>query len=158
MSLSAFSARLFPTIRSQAVARMAAPASFASFARFYATKKYTAEHEWVLIDNGVGTIGITDHAQAALGEIVFAELAELKDVEKGDTIGSVESVKAASDIYAPISGKVVAVNEALSSEPGLLNESPETEGWLCKIEFSNEDEIKDLLNEDDYKQFCEESH
>ncbi|KAF9296042.1 hypothetical protein BGZ74_010503 [Mortierella antarctica] len=155
MSLSTLSARLFPTIRSQAVARMAAPASFA---RFYATKKYTIEHEWVLIDNGVGTIGITDHAQSALGEIVFAELAELKDVEKGDTIGSVESVKAASDIYAPISGKVIEVNEKLNDEPALLNDAPETDGWLCKIELSSEDEIKDLLDEEAYKQFCEEAH
>ncbi|KAF9203799.1 glycine cleavage system H-protein subunit [Podila verticillata] len=154
MSLSAFSARLFPTIRSQVIAR-AAPASFA---RFYATKKFTAEHEWILIDDGVGTIGITDHAQSALGEIVFAELSELKVVEKGDTIGSVESVKAASDIYAPISGEVIAVNQELNDSPGLLNESPEIDGWLCKIQISNEDEIKDLLSEEQYTKFCEESH
>ncbi|KAI9242088.1 MAG: glycine cleavage system protein H, partial [Podila humilis] len=120
-------------------------------------KKFTAEHEWILIDDGVGTIGITDHAQSALGEIVFAELSELKVVEK-DTIGSVESVKAASDIYAPISGEVIAVNQELNDSPGLLNESPEIDGWLCKIQISNEDEIKDLLSEEQYTKFCEESH
>ncbi|KAF9154047.1 hypothetical protein BG015_001989 [Linnemannia schmuckeri] len=156
MSLSALSSRLFPTMRSQAVARFAAPGS--SFARFYATKKYTAEHEWVEIENGVATVGITNHAQEALGEIVYVEAAELKNVEKGDTIGSVESVKAASDIYAPISGKVIEVNNTLGDEPGLLNTNPEDSAWLCKIQLSSEDEIKDLLTESDYKKFCEESH
>ncbi|KAF9904435.1 hypothetical protein EC991_002711 [Linnemannia zychae] len=156
MSLSALSSRLFPTMRTQAMARFAAPGS--SFARFYATKKYTAEHEWVEIENGVATVGITNHAQEALGEIVYVEGAELKDVEKGDTIGSVESVKAASDIYAPISGKVLEVNGRLSDEPGLLNTNAEDEAWLCKIQLSAEDEIKDLLSEADYQKFCEESH
>ncbi|KAF8927504.1 hypothetical protein BGZ47_002129 [Haplosporangium gracile] len=156
MSLSALSSRLFPTMRSQAMARFAAPSS--SFARFYATKKYTVEHEWVEIENGVATVGITNHAQEALGEIVYVEAAELKDVEKGDTIGSVESVKAASDIYAPISGKVIEVNSTLGDEPGLLNTDPENSAWLCKIQLSSEEEIKDLLTEANYKKFCEESH
>ncbi|KAG0368059.1 hypothetical protein BGX24_002957 [Mortierella sp. AD032] len=156
MSLSALSSRLFPTMRSQAMARFAAPGS--SFARFYATKKYTADHEWVEVENGVATVGITNHAQEALGEIVYVEAAELKDVEKGDTIGSVESVKAASDIYAPISGKVIEVNATLGDEPGLLNTNAENDAWLCKIQLSAEDEIKDLLSEADYKKFCEESH
>ncbi|KAF9923705.1 glycine cleavage system H-protein subunit [Linnemannia zychae] len=156
MSLSALSSKLFPTMRSQAMARFAAPSS--TFARFYATKKFTKEHEWVKVDNGVATVGITDHAQGALGEIVYVEAAELKDVEQGDTIGSVESVKAASDIYAPISGKVVEVNTILGDEPGLLNEHPESDAWLCKIQLSNEEELKELLNEEQYKKFCEESH
>ncbi|KAK3815994.1 MAG: putative glycine cleavage system H protein, mitochondrial precursor [Linnemannia gamsii] len=156
MSLSALSSRLFPTMRSQAMARFAAPGS--SFARFYATKKYTSDHEWVEVENGVATVGITNHAQEALGEIVYVEAAELKDVEKGDTIGSVESVKAASDIYAPISGKVIEVNATLGDEPGLLNTNAENDAWLCKIQLSAEDEIKDLLSEADYKKFCEESH
>ncbi|KAF9402170.1 hypothetical protein BGZ94_005002, partial [Podila epigama] len=121
-------------------------------------KKYTAEHEWIKIDNGVGTVGITEHAQGALGEIVYVELAELKDIEKGDTIGSVESVKAASDIYAPISGKVIEVNENLNEEPGLVNESSEEAGWLCKIEISNEEELNDLFDKAAYEKFCEESH
>ncbi|KAG0294938.1 hypothetical protein BGZ98_001573 [Dissophora globulifera] len=157
MSLSAFSARLFPTMRSQAMARVAVPTA-SSFARFYGTKRFTQEHEWVDIENGVATVGITDHAQNALGEIVYVEAAELKDVEKGDTIGSVESVKAASDIYAPISGKVIEVNAALSDEPGLLNESPEAEVPILGIELSSEDEVKDLLSAAEYKKFCEEAH
>ncbi|KAG0041778.1 hypothetical protein BGZ89_007233, partial [Linnemannia elongata] len=110
-------------MRSQAMARFAAPSS--SFARFYSTRKYTDEHEWIDIQNGVATVGITNHAQEALGEIVYVEAAELKDVEKGDTIGSVESVKAASDIYAPVSGKVIEVNNILGDEPGLLNSNAE---------------------------------
>ncbi|KAF9206835.1 hypothetical protein BGZ49_001727 [Haplosporangium sp. Z 27] len=158
MSLSAFSARLFPTMRSQAMARFAAPAT-SSFARYYATRKFTKEHEWVEIENGVATVGITDHAQGALGEIVYVEPVELKEIAIGDTIGSVESVKAASDVYAPLSGKVVEVNAALSDEPGLINESAETDGWLCKIQLSNEDEVKDLLSEEGYKSFLEnEAH
>ncbi|KAG0311055.1 hypothetical protein BGZ97_012122 [Linnemannia gamsii] len=156
MSLSALSSRLFPTMRSQAMARFAAPGS--SFARFYATKKFTKEHEWVEVENGIATIGITNHAQEALGEIVYVEAAELKDVEQGDTIGSVESVKAASDIYAPVSGKVIEVNTILGDEPGLLNTNPEDSAWLCKIELSSEDEIQDLFSEAAYKKFCEESH
>ncbi|KAK3813550.1 MAG: glycine dehydrogenase [Linnemannia elongata] len=143
-------------MRSQAMARFAALAR--PFARFYATKKYTPDHEWVEIENGVATVGITNHAQEALGEIVYVEAAELKDIEKGDTIGSVESVKAASDIYAPISGTVIEVNAILSDEPGLLNSNAEDSAWLCKIQLSDEEEIKELLTEDAYKKFCEESH
>ncbi|KAG0053987.1 glycine cleavage system H-protein subunit [Gryganskiella cystojenkinii] len=156
MSLSAFSARLFPTMRTQAMTRLAAPS--ASFARFYSSKRFTQEHEWVKLENGVATVGITNHAQEALGEIVFAELAELTSVEKGDTIGSVESVKAASDIYAPLGGEVIEVNGSLNDEPALLNTSAEQDGWLCKIKVSSEDEFKDLLSEADYVKFCEESH
>ncbi|KAF9105284.1 glycine cleavage system H-protein subunit [Mortierella sp. AM989] len=158
MSLSAFSARLFPTMRSQAVARFAAPATTSSFARYYATKKFTKEHEWVEIENGVATVGITDHAQEALGEIVYVEASQLKDIELGDTIGSVESVKAASDIYAPLSGKVIEVNSTLADEPQLVNSSPEADGWLCKIQLSNEDEVKDLLSKETYEKFLEEGH
>ncbi|KAI1311532.1 hypothetical protein EDD11_003448 [Mortierella claussenii] len=141
-------------MRHQAMARFAAPTS-SSFARYYATKKYTEEHEWVEIENGVATVGITNHAQSSLGDIVFVEAAELKDVEKGDTIGSVESVKAASDIYAPLSGKVIEVNALLSNEPEMLNTDPETDGWLCKIQLSSEEEVKDLLSEEAYKKFIE---
>ncbi|GJJ70448.1 glycine cleavage system H protein [Entomortierella parvispora] len=155
MSLSAFSARLFPTMRQQAVARLAAPSS--TFARFYTTK-YTQEHEWVKIEDGVATVGITNHAQEALGEIVFVEAAELKDIEKGETIGSVESVKAASDIYAPITGTVIEVNQVLGDEPGLLNTACETDGWLCKIQVKDQSEFNELLSAEDYARFCEESH
>ncbi|KAF9161604.1 hypothetical protein DFQ27_002345 [Actinomortierella ambigua] len=155
MSLRTLSARLFPAVRAQAMARAAAPASFA---RFYGTKRYTKEHEWIEVDNGVGTVGITDYAQNSLGEIVFVEPAELKTVETHDNIGSVESVKAASDIFAPIAGEVIEVNAALADEPGLLNEHPESQGWLCKIKVADQAEVDALLDEAAYKAFCEESH
>ncbi|KAF9347658.1 hypothetical protein BGX26_000879 [Mortierella sp. AD094] len=157
MSLSAFSAKLFPTMRSQAMTRFAAPTT-SSFARYYSSKRFTREHEWVQVKDGVATVGITDHAQAALGEIVYVEAAELKEIEAGDTIGSVESVKAASDVYAPLTGKVVEVNEALSQSPELINESAETEGWLCKIQLANEEDFNGLLSEKEYKAFVEEGH
>ncbi|KAG0368376.1 glycine cleavage system H-protein subunit [Gamsiella multidivaricata] len=143
-------------MRSQAMTRFAAPST--TFARFYATRKFTEEHEWIEVENGVATVGITNHAQEALGEIVYVEPAQLADVAKGDTIGSVESVKAASDIYAPVSGTVIEVNELLQSEPGLLNSNAEDDGWLCKIKVSSEDEINNLLSKEDYINFCEESH
>ncbi|KAG0233683.1 hypothetical protein BGW42_007269 [Actinomortierella wolfii] len=155
MSLRTLSARLFPAVRAQAMARAAAPMSFA---RFYGTKRFTKEHEWIEVDNGVGTVGITDYAQNSLGEIVFVEPAQLKKIEAGDIIGSVESVKAASDIFAPISGEVIEVNTRLNEEPELLNEDPEGEGWLCKVKVANQKEVDALLDEVAYKAFCDESH
>ncbi|KAF9902382.1 hypothetical protein BX616_001959, partial [Lobosporangium transversale] len=121
-------------------------------------KKYTEEHEWIDIDNGIATIGITDHAQGSLGEIVYVQSADLKDVEKGDTIGSVESVKAASDIYAPVSGKVIEVNEDVAANPSLLNDNPEGEGWLCKIQLSSDADVSNLLSEEAYKKLVEAQH
>jgi glycine cleavage system H protein len=126
----------------------------ASFSRNIFTKRYTAEHESVSFDDttGIGTISITDHAQSSLGDVVFVELPALgTKVTKGDQIGAVESVKAASDIYAPVSGTVEEVNETLSSEPGLLNKSPEDKGWLCKIRLSDPSEVSSLLTEESYK-------
>ncbi|KAF9974687.1 hypothetical protein BGZ73_001845 [Actinomortierella ambigua] len=155
MSLRTFSARLFPAVRAQAMARAAAPVSFA---RFYGTKRYTKEHEWIEVENGVGTVGITDYAQNSLGEIVYVEAAPLKKVEAGDNIGSVESVKAASDIFSPIAGEIIEVNTRLSEEPELLNAAPEDEGWLCKIKVANQNEVDELLDEVAYKAFCDESH
>jgi len=121
--------------------------------RTIVTKKYTVEHEVVAFDDstGVGTVGITHHAQESLGDVVFVELPAVgTKVEQGDQIGAVESVKAASDIYAPVSGTVKEVNEALSSEPGLLNKSPEDKGWLCRIELSKPAEMDDLMTHGDY--------
>ncbi|KAF9175280.1 hypothetical protein BGX21_011017 [Mortierella sp. AD011] len=156
MSLSAFSARLFPTMRSQAMARFAAPST--SFARYYSSKKFTKDHEWVKVEDGVATVGITDHAQQALGEIVFVETAELKDIDTGDVIGSVESVKAASDVYAPLSGKVIEVNSALSDSPELINDSPEVDGWLCKIQIADVEQFDGLLTEKEYQAYVEQNN
>jgi len=122
-------------------------------ARTLVTKKYTAEHESVTFDDstGVGIISITDHAQSSLGDVVFVELPSVgTKVTQGDQIGAVESVKAASDIYAPISGTVEEVNEILASEPGLLNKSPEDKGWLVKVKLSDPKEMDKLMTLEDY--------
>ncbi|KAI8339398.1 glycine cleavage system H protein [Chlamydoabsidia padenii] len=124
--------------------------------RTYATKKYTTDHEWISIDNGVGTIGITDYAQKALGDVVFVESPSVgSNVDKQDQIGAVESVKAASDIYSPVTGEVVDVNEALADEPSLINSSPEDEGWLAKIKIADPEELSGLMDEKAYAAHCD---
>lgn len=108
------------------------------------------------MDGKIGTCGITDFAQAALGDIVFVDLPEVGDeFQRGDSFGSVESVKAASDVYAPVSGTVVEVNEKLSDEPALVNSAAESDAWFIKLEISNPNELKDLLDEASYKEHCE---
>jgi glycine cleavage system H protein len=115
---------------------------------------YTKEHEWVRVEGDMGVVGITDHAQKELGDIVYVDLPKVgAGAEKGKTLGSVESVKAVSDIYAPISGEVVEVNEALATAPEKLNEDPHGEAWLVKIKLSNPEEIKQLLNSADYQKY-----
>jgi len=118
------------------------------------TYKYTKEHEWVLIEGGTGTIGITDHAQHELGDIVFVDLPKAGTaVTKGQTFGSVESVKAVSDIYAPVSGQVVESNEALAASPEKLNEDPHGAAWLIKIKMARPEEINELLSAADYQKY-----
>ncbi|ORX43696.1 glycine dehydrogenase [Hesseltinella vesiculosa] len=130
-------------------------ATIAAF-RGYATKKYTSDHEWISVENGVGTIGITDYAQKALGDVVFVESPAVGDnVEKQDQIGAVESVKAASDIYSPVSGEVVDVNEALADEPSLINTAPESDGWLAKIKIENPADLDELMDEAAYTAHCD---
>mmetsp|Transcript_8272 Transcript_8272/g.10495 ORF Transcript_8272/g.10495 Transcript_8272/m.10495 type:complete len:163 (-) Transcript_8272:128-616(-) len=121
---------------------------------------FTSAHEYANVDGKIATCGITDFAQAALGDIVFVDLPEVGDeFEKGESFGSVESVKAASDVYAPVAGTVVEVNEVLSDEPDVVNGSPEENGWFIKIEMSDESELDDLMTPDEYKAHCEaESH
>jgi len=126
----------------------------ASGIRTIVTKKYTPDHECVTFDdsNGIGVISITNHAQEALGDVVFVELPKVgTEVAQKEQIGAVESVKAASDIYAPVSGIVEAINKTLEEQPGLLNKSPEEKGWLCKIKLSNPSELEKLMNEEEYK-------
>ncbi|KAF8555604.1 hypothetical protein OG21DRAFT_1507490 [Imleria badia] len=121
--------------------------------RTIVTKRYTEDHESVTFDDatGLGSITITDHAQQTLGDVVFVELPTVgSKFSKGDKLGAVESVKAASDIYAPVSGEVVEVNERLDGEPGLVNRSPDDEGWLCKIKLSEPKEIDKLLTLEAY--------
>lgn len=118
------------------------------------TFKYTKEHEWVSVENGTGTIGITDHAQHELGDIVFVDLPKVgTQIKKGDTIGSVESVKAVSDIYSPISGEIVEANELLTKSPEKLNEDPHGVAWLAKLKLPSTDEINDLMSSADYQKY-----
>jgi len=115
------------------------------------TVKYTEDHEWVSIDGDVATFGITDHAQEQLGELVFVELPDVgSQVVKGGEVAVVESVKAASDVYAPVSGEVTQTNDAVSSEPTKVNEEPESAGWLVKIKMSNKGELDGMLDAEAY--------
>lgn len=118
--------------------------------------KYIASHEWVRIEGDVVVIGITDHAQDLLGDLVFVELPEVDaELTAGDECGVVESVKAASDIYSPLSGKVVEVNETLADTPELVNSSPYQDGWIYKLELANNAELEDLLDADGYAKYLE---
>ena len=107
---------------------------------------YTSDHEWVSVEGNMATIGITDFAQSELGDIVFVEFPELNStLEKGQSIGSIEAVKTVADLYMPISGIVIAVNENLDKNPEAVNDTPYGDGWMVKIEIANQDEISDLL-------------
>lgn len=120
--------------------------------------KYLSSHEWVRIedDGETVTVGITDHAQELLGDVVFVELPELDaELSAGDEAGVVESVKAASDIFAPLSGQVIAINEDLEESPELVNSEPYEDGWFFKIKLSDADELNTLLDADGYAEVCE---
>jgi glycine cleavage system H protein len=118
--------------------------------------KYTRNDEWIRVENGTGTVGITDYAQEQLNDIVYVELPDVgTDYKKGDSLGVVESVKAASDVYLPVGGKITAVNSRLESEPELINTDPYGEGWLVKIQIANPSDANDLLDAAAYAQYCE---
>ena len=113
---------------------------------------YTKEHEWIRIDNDIATIGITDYAQSELGDIVFLEFPNLNDEFKQDDIfGTIEAVKTLADLYTPVSGKVVEINEKLDSNPELINSSSYEDGWIVKISLSNKDDVNTLLDAKAYK-------
>ncbi|KAG0520354.1 hypothetical protein BDA96_08G066900 [Sorghum bicolor] len=142
-------------------AAAAAPAFAFSISRFFSTVhdglKYTQSHEWVKTADGVATVGITDHAQDHLGEVVFVELPEPgTTVSAGASFGNVESVKATSDVNSPISGEVVEVNSKLSETPGLINTSPYEDGWMIKVKPSSPGEADALLDAAKYTKHCEE--
>jgi glycine cleavage system H protein len=118
--------------------------------------KYSKEHEWAKVEGNHARIGITDHAQQELGDIVYVELpAEGREVKQGESFITVESVKAVSDVYAPVSGKVIEVNRKLESEPELLNQSPHDQGWLASIEMANPKELERLMSATEYEKFLE---
>jgi len=119
--------------------------------------KYSKEHEWISVDGDVATIGITQHAAEQLGDLEFVELPAIgKTVAPGDEAAVVESVKAASEVYAPLSGEVVEVNAVLEGEPGKVNEAPEGEGWFLKLKLSSPSELDGLMDEAAYKAFVDE--
>ena len=114
--------------------------------------RYSKDHEYIRVEGDVGVVGISDYAQSQLGDVVFVELpATGKALSKGAEAAVVESVKAASEVYAPVSGEVTAVNSALEKAPGTINEDPQGEGWFMKIKLSNPSELGDLMSEADYK-------
>jgi glycine cleavage system H protein len=116
--------------------------------------KYTREHEWVLVEGNVATVGISAFAEDQLGDVVFVELPAVGDtVSKDDAMGVVESVKAVSDVYAPVSGEVIEVNDDLPENTEMLNEDPYGDGWMVKIEMSDPSELDDLMSSEEYKQF-----
>jgi glycine cleavage system H protein len=118
------------------------------------SRYFTEDHEWIDVDGDVGTVGISDYAQGALGDIVFVDVPEEgRALSKGDEAAVVESVKAASDVYAPVSGTVVEGNAQLSDEPGLVNTDPEGEGWFFKITLSDASELDGLMDETAYAAF-----
>ncbi len=120
--------------------------------------KYTREHEWVKVNKNIATVGITDFAVQELGDLVYVELpAPGEEVKAGERLAAVESVKAASDVFAPVSGKVVEVNEALEEEAGLLNESPMDEAWIARVEMSDPAELDALMDRGQYDEFVKEA-
>ncbi|TFG13484.1 glycine cleavage system protein GcvH [Candidatus Thorarchaeota archaeon] len=121
-------------------------------------RSYSKEHEWAKVDDGIVVIGISDYAQNSLHEITYVEVTEVgTKVEKGDECGLVESMKASSDIYTPVSGEIVEVNDKLEDAPEIVNESPYDEGWLLKIEPSNlDDDMNSLMSAEEYEEFIED--
>ena len=118
--------------------------------------KYTQEHEWIQVNGDIATVGITHHAQDALGDVVFVELPDVgKSFKPGDVAGVVESVKAAADVYMPVTGEVVEVNEALRDDPSLANTDPLAAGWFFKVKLANPSEVDALLDETAYTAFTQ---
>jgi glycine cleavage system H protein len=119
-------------------------------------RRYTKEHEWILVEGDTGTIGLTDYAQDQLGDIVYVELPEVgKEVGKGDVLGSIESVKAVSEIYSPIGGAVLEINDALDGEPEKVNSEPHGEGWYCKIKIADAAELDEHMDAAAYQEFVD---
>ena len=117
---------------------------------------FTKDHEWIRLEGDVATVGITDHAQHALGDIVFAEVPDSgKQLKKGDDAAVVESVKAASDVYAPVSGEVIQGNGAIAEEPALINSDPQGNGWFFTMKLSNPGELDGLMDEAAYQAYCD---
>jgi glycine cleavage system H protein len=116
--------------------------------------KYSKEHEWVLVEGNTATIGITEYAQEELGDIVYVELPEVGEkIIKDDPFGAVESVKAVSDVYAPVSGAVLEINDVLPENPETINDDPYGDGWMIRVELTDKDDLKDLMDADEYSEY-----
>jgi glycine cleavage system H protein len=113
--------------------------------------KYTKDHEWVKVNGNIGTVGITDYAQGELGDIIYVDITQQGDVKQGDSCGTIEAVKTVSDIYSPVSGKIVEVNTSVNDNPAVVNNDPYGEGWMLRIEFKDKNELNALLSPEDYK-------
>ena len=119
-------------------------------------RRYSKEHEWIMVDGNIATIGITDYAQDQLGDIVYVELPdEGKKFARDDVLGTIESVKAVSEIYSPLTGTVVGVNSALDEKPEAVNETPHGDGWYCKIEMADPQEVEQLMDAEAYTTFVD---
>jgi glycine cleavage system H protein len=119
--------------------------------------RYSKEHEWVLVEGNIATIGITEYAQEELGDIVYVELPEIGEkVVKDDPFGAVESVKAVSDVYAPVSGTVLEVNDSLPDNPETINDDAYGDGWMIRVEISDKDDLKDLMTAEEYADYVEQ--
>ena len=120
-------------------------------------KKYSKDHEWIEVDGDNAIVGITDHAQESLGDIVFVDLPEINKVVKaGDEVSIIESVKAASDIYSPIDGEIIEINQNLTNDAALINQSAETSGWIFKLKISNHSQLNDLMTLVQYEEFLKQ--
>lgn len=118
--------------------------------------KFTKEHEWVKVEDDIAAMGITDYAQHELGDVVYVELPSVGDsFAKGDAIGNIESVKAVSDVYAPVSGEIVEINENLEDKPESINQDPYGEGWIVKIKLDDTAELDELMNDEDYQKMLD---
>jgi glycine cleavage system H protein len=114
--------------------------------------KYTKEHEWVFVEDSIGTIGVTDYAQGELGDVVYVDIdPALSEIKKGESIGTIEAVKTVSDIFAPYSGKVIEINNEVKDSPEIVNTDPYGKGWMIKIEISNPEDLEDLLDASAYQ-------
>jgi glycine cleavage system H protein len=113
--------------------------------------KYTDDHEWIKVEGNVATIGITEHAASELGDVVYVDIEVDGDVNKGDTLGTIEAVKTVADLYSPVSGTITEINNSLNDNPEIVNDSPYEGGWMLKIEITDESELSDLLDSAKYK-------
>tara|TARA_Y100000590_G_C15496894_1_gene930030 strand:+ start:164 stop:538 length:375 start_codon:yes stop_codon:yes gene_type:complete len=121
-------------------------------------KKFTKDHEWILVDGEIGTVGITNHAQDSLGDIVFIELPKINiKVQNGEEVSVIESVKAASDIYSPIDGEIIEVNNELTNDPAIINKDSENSGWIFKIKISDKKQLDDHMDLNNYLEFIKNS-